>query len=115
MLEAETEGRSIRVRLEGIGDRDGAAGLRNRDVLVERAALPAAGPRQYYREDLLGFTVRNLDGVVLGSLEHFLDTPAAPVMWIKGEREHAVPAAPPHLRRVHLEGREIEVDWPADF
>ena len=30
-------------------------------------------------------------------------------------REHWVLAAPPHLRRVALEAREIVVDWPAEL
>ncbi len=36
-------------------------------------------------------------------------------MVVKGEREYTVPAVPPHLRRVDLQRRLIEVDWPADF
>lgn len=115
VAEAQSGGRGLRVRLDGIEDRDAADSLRLWDVLIERAALPAAGPREYYREDLLGFTVRNVEGVVLGVLQCFMEAPAAPVMWIKGGREHAVPAAPPVLRRVDLDRREIEVDWPADF
>lgn len=115
VLESSAAGPALRVRLEGIADREAAESLRNCEVLVERAELPATGPREYFREDLLGFTVRNTQGVVLGSLQHFLAVPATPVMWIKGEREYAVPAAPPHLRRVDLARGEIEVDWPADF
>jgi ribosomal 30S subunit maturation factor RimM len=34
---------------------------------------------------------------------------------VRGERAYAVPAGPPHLKRVDLQRREIEVDWPADF
>jgi ribosomal 30S subunit maturation factor RimM len=54
-------------------------------------------------------------GVVLGSLQYFLTAPATAVMVVRGEREYAVPAGPPHLKRVDLQRREIEVDWPADF
>jgi len=36
-------------------------------------------------------------------------------MIVRGTREYAIPALPPHLQRVDLEGREIAVDWPADF
>jgi ribosomal 30S subunit maturation factor RimM len=31
------------------------------------------------------------------------------------ERERWLPASAPHLKRVDLERREIEVDWPAEF
>jgi len=59
--------------------------------------------------------VRNTEGVVLGTVQYFLAAPASAVMIVRGAREYALPAAPPHLRRVDLERREIEIDWPADF
>lgn len=113
--EGSWDGHALRVALEGVTDRDAAESLREWEILIEREALPAAAAHEYYREDLLGFTVRNTAGVVLGSLEYFLAAPANLVMVVRGEREYAVPASPPHLRRVDLERREIEVDWPADF
>ena len=50
-------------------------------------------------------------------LQHFLEAPAGALMVVKAEdeRERWLPATAPHLRRVDLERREIEVDWPADF
>jgi 16S rRNA processing protein RimM len=113
--QSQWDGHALRVALAGVGDRDAAESLRECEILIERAALPVPPEREYYREDLLGFTVRNTDGVVLGSLQYFLPAPATAVMVVRGEREYAVPAAPPHLKRVDLERREIEVDWPADF
>ena len=115
VLQSQWDGHALRVEFDGVADRDAAEALRDWEILVERAALPEAAPREYYREDLLGFTVRNADGAVLGTLQHFLTVPAAPVMIVKGTREYAVPAGPPHLRRIDLQQRLIEVDWPADF
>lgn len=115
VLQGQWDGHALRVALDGVGDRDTAESLREWEILIERAALPEVAPREYYREDLVGFTVRNTEGVVLGSLQDFLSAPPSVVMLVKGEREYAVPAGPPHLRRVDLERREIEVDWPADF
>ena len=115
VLHAQWDGHALRAAREGIDDRDAAESLRECEILIERAALPAAAEREYYREDLLGFTVRNTAGVVLGSLQYFLTAPATAVMVVRGERAYAVPAGPPHLKRVDLQRREIEVDWPADF
>ncbi len=36
-------------------------------------------------------------------------------MVVQGAKEHRVPAIPRYLKRVDLERREIEVDWPADL
>ena len=115
VLDSQWHGHMLRVALEGLEDRDAAEALRDFEIVIERAALPAAAEREYYRDDLLGFAVRNTEGVVLGTLQHFLAAPAVAVMVVRGEREYTVPAGPPHLKRVDLERREIEVDWPADF
>jgi 16S rRNA processing protein RimM len=115
VLQSQWAGPSLRVALEGITDRDAAQRLGGWDILIERAALPAAARREYFREDLLGCTVRNGEGAVLGTVQYFLEAPAGAVMIVRGTREYAVPALPPYLQRVDLERREIAVDWPADF
>jgi len=115
VVHAQSDGQSLRVELEGIADRDAAQRLCGWEILVGRAALPAVGEREYFREDLVGCTVRNGEGVELGTVQYFLEAPAGAVMIVRGEREYAVPALPPHLRRVDLARREIAVDWPADF
>ncbi len=115
LRQGQWDGHALRASFEGVADRDAADALRGAEILIERVALPAAAPREYYREDLLGFTVRNTAGVRLGVLEYFLAAPAGAVMIVRGEREYAIPASPPHLRRVDTARREVEVDWPADF
>jgi 16S rRNA processing protein RimM len=115
VLQGQWDGNVLRAQLDGIDDRDAATRLREWEILIARSALPAAAEREYYREDLLGFTVRNTEGAVLGELQHFLETPASPVMVVKGEREYTVPAEPAYLKRVDLDRRLIEVEWPADF
>jgi 16S rRNA processing protein RimM len=115
VADAEFDGRWLRVRLEGIADRDAAELLRGAAIEVERAELPPPGEREHYRDDLVGFAVRNLEGVALGAVSHFVDAPAGAVMVVKGEREHWVLATPTHLKKVRLPEREIDVDWPADL
>lgn len=115
LRESHWDGRTLRVALAGIDSRDAAEQLRGSQILLPRSSLPAPAEREYYREDLLGFQVRNGEGVRLGELTHFLEAPAGALMVIRGERERWLPAAPPCLRRVDLERREIEVDWPADL
>ena len=113
--EAAWDGRVLRASLEGVADRDAAERLRGCAVLIEREARPALQPREYFREDLLGFAVRNGAGVLLGSLQHFVDAPAGVLMVVRGERERWLPAGAPYLRRVDLARRTIEVEWPEDI
>ena len=115
VTQAVWDGRSVRATLAGVSDRDAAERLRGAEVLIERGERPAPGPREYYRDDLLGFAVRNQAGRVLGTLQHFLDSPGGALMVVRGEREHWLPAGAPCLRRVDLAQRQIEVEWPEDL
>jgi 16S rRNA processing protein RimM len=114
LVEGRVHGRSLVARLEGISDRDAAALLRGAMIEVRRDALPPPGEREYYRGDLLGFGVRNLEGVELGKLDHFVDGHGSAMMVVAGTVEYWIPAIPEYLRKVDLQSRVLSVDWPAD-
>jgi len=115
--QGRTQGAALVALLEGVGDREAAARLTGAVIEVERAALPEPGEREYYRADLVGCRVRNVEGADLGTVSHFVDAPRGAVMVTRtaAGREHWVLAAPPHLRRVDLSARLVEVDWPAEL
>jgi 16S rRNA processing protein RimM len=111
-------GRGLVAQLEGVASREGAARLTGAIVEVERAALPPAGEHEYYRADLVGLAVRNLDGASLGTVSHFVDTPGRGTVMVAkepGGKEHWVLASPKHLRTVDLVQRIIVVDWPTEL
>ena len=112
VADTEFDGRWLRVRLDGIDDRDAAELLRGKDIEVARSSLPPTAAREYYRDDLIGFTVRNRAGADLGTVSYFVEAPAAPVMVVVGVRELWIPAVPTYLVRVDLAQGQIEVDWP---
>ena len=112
----EARGRSGGVttaKLAGIEDRDQAAALRGAKLSVPRAALPALSANDFYRTDLIGCEVVNLNGVALGVVQHFVESAGQSLMVVRGEREHWVPAVPRYLRRVDLAVRRGVVDWDA--
>jgi 16S rRNA processing protein RimM len=113
---ARAHGTGLVALLEGIADRTAAAALTGGVIEIERSALPSPSEREYYRADLEGFSVRNLEGADLGVVSHFVDAPAGAVMVVKSASgaEHWVRAAPPHLQRVDLAARTVVVDWPAE-
>jgi 16S rRNA processing protein RimM len=115
VLEGTPFKEGLRVHLEGVGDRDAAQALTGCWVRIARERLPPLAQGQHYRDDLVGFTVRNVEGVELGRVDFFADLPAGAVMVVKGEREHWVPVAPQHLLKVHGDARCIDVDWPAEL
>lgn len=115
LLEGAPHQDRLRVHLEGIDDRNAALALSGWWVRIARSALPPLEEGEHYRDDLVGFTVRNVEGVELGKVDYFADLPAGAVMVVKGAREHLVPVDPRHLLKVRAPERLIEVDWPAEL
>ncbi len=115
----EERGRSggqLTAKLLGVSDRNAAQLLRGARIGVQRGELPSAAPGDYYRADLLGCEVVNLQGRRLGVVQHFVDTPAHALMVVRegprpGGVEFWVPAVTQHLRRVDLAARRLWVDW----
>ena len=110
----EASGRSggaLTVKLSGVNDRDQAQALRGAQVCVPRSELPQRDDKDFYRADLIGCDVVNLAGAVLGTVAHFVETPAQVLMVVRGDHEYWVPAVPQHLRRVDLQARRVVVDW----
>jgi 16S rRNA processing protein RimM len=114
VIEGRPHSDRLVARLEGIEDRDQAAGLNGVTIEVARADLPPAGEREYYQADLLGLMVRNLDGAELGKVGYFVDTPTGPMMVVQGDSTYWVPAVPKHLSKVDLAAGLVLVDWPLD-
>lgn len=115
LLEGAPYRQGLRVRFEGIEDRNAAQALTGWWVRIPRERMPPLAAGQHYRDDLVGFTVRNVEGVTLGRVEYFADLPAGAVMVVKGEREHWLPVSKQHVLAVDAAERRVEVDWPAEL
>ena len=115
VVEGREHGSGVVVRFEGIEDRDRAALLQGAVVSVPRSALPKLRKREFYQADLIGLSATNLEGVALGEITHFVETPSGDVMVVRGEagKEHWVPATKEHLSKVDLASGQVVVDWPA--
>jgi 16S rRNA processing protein RimM len=55
-------------RLKGVADRDAAERLRNVELFVPRARLPAADGDEFYHADLIGLAVVDSSGAALGTV-----------------------------------------------
>jgi 16S rRNA processing protein RimM len=117
VAEGRTQGAGLVARLEGIDDRDRAAKLQGAAIRVARSALPKLKKREFYQVDLIGLAVANVEGAALGTVAHFVETPAGSVMVVReaSGKERWVPATREHLRKVDIAAGHITVDWPAEL
>jgi len=115
-LEGRCHGKGLVVRFAGVNDRDDAAALAGTDIAIKRSQLPNTQDNEYYWSDLVGLQVVTTDNVVLGHVDHLLETGANDVLVVRGDRERLVPFVRDDvIRKVDLEAGEIRVDWDPEF
>lgn len=107
----------IVAELEGTASREAAGVLRGAEIGVPRAALPALAQDEYYRSDLVGMTVVNRSGEVLGPVSDFVESGAHPIVRVarEGGGERLIPWVAQYVDGVDVAARRIEVDWPTDY
>ena len=116
IVDGRKQGKGIAALLPGYDDREQAATLVGTQIFVIREQLPATDKDEYYWSDLEGLEVKTIHGVLLGRVEHLLETGANDVLVIRGDREHLVPFVQgQYVTRVDLESGLIEVDWDPEF
>lgn len=116
VLEANVHGKVLVAKLDGITDRTAAERCKGLLVAVPRESLPEQEEGEYYWSDLIGLSVENLAGEMLGAVDSLLETGANDVLVVKGERgEMLIPFIDSVIRRVSLPEKTIYVDWQADY
>jgi 16S rRNA processing protein RimM len=103
-----------------INDRSTADQLRGARIFIGRASFPTAQKDEYYWVDLIGLTVVNRDGLLLGVVRDLLATGPQTVLVIDDEadgqiRQRMIPFVSVYIDKVDLDGRRIEVDWQLDY
>ena len=108
-----------------VSDRRAAEALRGARVFIGRASFPTAGPDEFYWIDLIGLSVVNREGAVLGSVAGLIDTgphsvlrvtpPIPPTGISEQEAERLIPFVGAYVDAVSLERRVISVDWGLDY
>ncbi|HET9081771.1 MAG TPA: ribosome maturation factor RimM [Trebonia sp.] len=102
------------VRFEGITDRDAAEDLRGTWLLVDSAAIaPPDDPDEFNDIDLIGLSVRTVDGAAVGTVDDVLH-PAQDVLVIKtpGAREIMVPFVKAIVPEVDVKAGYLVIDPP---
>lgn len=116
VAEGKPHGKTIIARLEGVEDRDAAAGLIQASIGVARSEMPTPGEGEYYWSDLEGLIVENENGEMIGMVAHLIETGANDVLVVrKEEQEILVPFVTGDvIKDVDLTTGVIKVDWEWD-
>ena len=103
------QGRTLVLKIEGVGDRTAAEGLRG----AEFTAAPIAdlGEGTYYRDDLVGMKVTDEQGQALGELAEIFSTGSNDVYVVRGALgELLLPATDDVIKSIDVAARKIVVD-----
>lgn len=102
----------VRLRLEGVGDRDSAEALRGRLVLGESRFLEPLGEGEFYWHELIGCSVETSDGTRLGVVRELWETGAHDVLVVESEagERYLISTAREIVPEIDLEARRVVVE-----
>ena len=104
-------GDKVRIRLDGVEDREQAAALRNEWILTREERLPKLPEGEFYRFQLLGLRVAGTNGQELGTIEDVFSTPENDVYVVRsGGREVLIPAVDDVVLGIDLKAGLVTVE-----
>ena len=91
-----------------------AARFRGALLKIPKTDVPPLPPGEYYEFELLGLTVMDESGGVLGTIEDIVEIPSHHVFVIRGkDGEHLLPAIKDVVRSVDVDAGMVTVRWMA--
>ena len=108
---ARTEGRSLRVKLAGVDTREKVQALRGTYLQVREPDLASLPEGEYYRFQLIGLTVRSLEGGELGQIIDVLSAPENDIYVVSGPSgEVLIPSVDDVVREIDLSAGSITIE-----
>ena len=106
---AKVHKNSVIAAFSGVGDIDGAIGLKNKTVYLDRGDVPLEEGRHFVA-DIVGLrAVDDETGDDIGVITEVLARPANDVYVISGEREILVPVVPEFIARMDMEEGYVRI------
>ncbi|WP_151636919.1 ribosome maturation factor RimM [Noviherbaspirillum aerium] len=124
MLQAKMHGEDVVAKLMGVPDRNAAEALKGATVQIRRSHFPPLEDDEFYWIDLIGLSVENLEGEVLGTVAGLMDNGAHPILQVAAPaaagqdqkpKEWLIPFVDQFVKTVDQAGRKVVVDWGLDF
>lgn len=118
-----SHGKGMVAHFEGCDDREQARLYNGADIAVPRERIPELPEGDYYWYQLEGLQVINVQGTILGKVDHMMSAGASnDVLVVKGDadsldrQERLIPYVPEiYVKEVDLEQGRILVDWDPEF
>jgi len=102
-----------------IPDRNAAEALQGARIFISRASFPTPDDGEFYWVDLIGMSVSNREGVLLGPVVGLLETGPHCVLRVQPPDAQAdevlIPFVEAYVDEVDLPGKSLRVDWQADY
>lgn len=120
IINAKMHSDTVVAHARGIDDRSMAEALRGARIFVPRSSFPLVKTDEYYWVDLIGLSVSNREGVVLGVVQDLLSTGPQTVLVITEDSngskvERMIPFVSAFIDDVCLNQKVITVDWQPDY
>lgn len=118
--EAKDHSGAVVARCHDIADRDAAQALKGSRIFVARSSFPTAAADEFYWVDLIGLSVVNREGLVLGVVRDLIATGPQTVLAIESAegdrvREVLIPFVSVYVDGVDIAQGHIRVDWQLDY
>jgi 16S rRNA processing protein RimM len=119
IIQAREQGDGIVATCHELTDRDAAEAMAGARIFVPRSSFPTPDDDEFYWVDLIGLTVRNRDGLELGTVATLIETGPHCVLSIRPAQADAddvlIPFVDAYVDRVDREARTIHVDWDPSY
>lgn len=111
---ARYQGNVVILKLQGIDDRNQAEAQRNKGVYIEEADLAQLPEGTYYVRDLIGSTVIDEDGTLLGRLSDVIQNSAQDLYEVntKEKKSILIPAVKEFILDIDMQEKIIQVKLP---
>lgn len=111
------QGKGLVMGIANVTDRDQVQPLIGAELAIKKGQLEPTDEDEFYWADLIGLNVENLEGDLLGQVDHLLETGANDVLVVKAKgKERLIPFVMDEIvKLVDLDSKLIRVDWDKDF
>ncbi|MBD3634870.1 MAG: ribosome maturation factor RimM [Methylophaga sp.] len=111
------QGKGLVMGIANVTDRDQVQPLIGAELAIKKDQLEPTEEDEFYWADLIGLNVENLEGDLLGQVDHLLETGANDVLVVKAKgKERLIPFVMDEIvKQVDLDNKLIRVDWDKDF